>query len=172
MDKNIRQPQAQHRPLCSGDCRRRLHCCGYHSVVLSNFEDVLLIKTDAAGETLWEKTFGGQSWDRCHTVRQTDDGGYILAGSSRLKEESNADTWLLKTDAVGNPLWQQTFESVSSDEVTSLQITSDGGFVLAGSSASMDGSPADLLLIKTDARGTIPLEPEENPQRLGFSIVK
>jgi hypothetical protein len=36
----------------------------------------------------------------------------------------------------------------------------------------MDGSPADLLLIKTDARGTTPLEPEESPQRLGYSIVK
>jgi hypothetical protein len=137
-----------------------------------NFEDVLLIKTDATGKTLWEKTFGGQSWDRCHTVRQTDDGGYILAGSSRLKEESNADAWLLKTNAVGNPLWQQTFESISSDEVTSLQITSDGGFVLAGSSASMDGSPADLLLIKTDARGTTPSRPEETLQRLGAVLEK
>ena len=145
---------------------------GITQAFFPNFEDVLLIRTDAAGETLWEKTFGGQSWDRCYAIRQTDDGGYILAGSSRLKEESKADAWLLKTDAVGDPLWQRTFESVSSDEITSLQTTSDGGFVLVGSSASMDGSPADLLLIKTDARGTTPLEPEESPQRLGYSIVK
>ena len=132
----------------------------------------MLIKTDHTGNTLWEKTFGGQSWDRCHTVRQTEDGGYILAGSSRLKEKSSSNAWLLKTNAIGNPIWERTFESTSSYELTSLQITSDGGFIVAGSSASMDGSPADLLLIKTNARGTIPLEPEENSQRLGYSIVK
>jgi hypothetical protein len=137
-----------------------------------NFDDVLLIKTDNTGNTLWEKTFGGQSWDRCHTVRQTEDGGYILAGSSRLKEKSSANAWLLKTNAIGNPIWERTFESTSSYELTSLQITSDGGFIVAGSSTSMDGAPADLLLIKTDAQGVTSSESDQNPQRLGYNTVR
>lgn len=135
-----------------------------------NYEDVLLIRTDANGEALWEKTFGGQSWDRSTDVREADDGGFALAGSTRLKEEGNADPWLLKLDGNGEPVWRRAFESASSDEVYSLQLTTDGGFVMTGSSAPIDGSPADLLLIKTDARGNTPTESAEPRHRLGAAV--
>ena len=139
---------------------------GISQAFFPNYEDVVLIRTDTAGEVIWERSFGGQSWDRAAAVRQTSDGGFLVAGSSQLKEEGNANAWLMKIDLNGDPLWERRFESGSSDVVHALQITSDGGCVLAGASTPLDGGPADLLLIKTDARGIVP----ESPVRLSGQL--
>ena len=72
----------------------------------------------------------------------------------------------MKIDLNGDPLWERRFESGSSDVVHAVQITSDGGYVLVGASTPLDGGPADLLLIKTDARGNVP----ESPVRLSGQL--
>jgi hypothetical protein len=64
--------------------------------------DIFLIKTDANGNIIWAKTYGGASWDEAYSVQQTSDGGYILAGLTRSFGAGDWDIFLIKTDANGN----------------------------------------------------------------------
>jgi len=139
---------------------------GISQAFFPNYEDVALLRTDAGGEVIWERSFGGQSWDRPAAVRQTPDGGFLIAGSSQLKEEGNSDVWLMKIDTDGDPLWERLFDSVTSDVVHALQITTDGGCLMVGAADPLDGGPADLLIIKTDARGNVP----DSPVRLSGQL--
>jgi hypothetical protein len=64
--------------------------------------DLWLIKTDSLGSKVWDKTFGGKSFDIGFSVKQTTDGGYIVTGCIRDDSTGDSDVLLLKTDADGN----------------------------------------------------------------------
>jgi len=94
--------------------------------------DIYLVKTDANGDTLWTRTYGGSEWDQCPSVRQTTDGGYIVAGQTSSFGAGNEDVYLVKTDANGDTLWTRTYGGSESDYGESVQQTSDGGYIVAG----------------------------------------
>tara|TARA_B100000029_G_scaffold516811_1_gene634792 strand:+ start:292 stop:3789 length:3498 start_codon:yes stop_codon:yes gene_type:complete len=127
-----------------------------------NYEDVIIIRTNEEGKSLWEKTFGGQSWDRSSSVIQTKEGNFVVAGSSRLNDESTADSWLMKFDSNGNQIWEKKYSNSFDDDIYSIENTTDGGFVMVGTSTSIDGSPSNLLIIKTDFKGDIPKDDLHN----------
>ena len=112
--------------------------------------DVWLVKTDASGDTLWTKTFGGSELDIGYSVQQTLEGGYIIAGVSF---SFGADVWLIKTDASGDTLWTKTFGGSNYDFGRSVQQTIDGGYIIAGYTRSFGAGDEDVWLIKTDASG-------------------
>ena len=77
--------------------------------------DVYLIKTDASGDTLWTRTYGGPDGDRGHSVQQTADGGYIIAGSTNSFGAGRRDVYLIKTNAQGDTLWTRTYGGSDDD---------------------------------------------------------
>ncbi len=116
--------------------------------------DIRLIKTDALGDSLWTKTFGGTSYDIVSAVQQTVDGGYILSGQTGSSGAGSTDFWLIKTDENGILEWDETYGGVLADEAYSMQQTDDNGFIITGFTESFGAGSKDVWLIKTDENGT------------------
>jgi hypothetical protein len=114
----------------------------------AGYDDFWAVKTDANGDTLWTRTYGGSSTDDCRSVKQTSDGGYIFAGVNRSINHVDC-AWLVKTDANGDTLWTRIFPEGSSFNVV-LQ-TSDGGYVMGGNKPSPN---YNAWLVRTDSSGS------------------
>ena len=115
--------------------------------------DLWLIKTDAAGDTVWTRTCGGAHMDWGNAVRQTQDGGYIVAGCTRSVGEDFGTVWLVKFSAEGDTVWTRTFGGTDGEEGTAVQETQDGGYVVTGNTYHFGAGSNDMWLIKTDAGG-------------------
>ncbi len=122
--------------------------------------DAWIIKTDKYGNIEWKKIYGGSNYEEFRSVKQTLDGGYILAGGSRSDDgdigfnHGNADVWILKISAEGNQEWQKIYGGIPSDAARDIQITRDGGFVLCAHKELNTGS-SDFWIIKLSAVGDI-----------------
>ncbi len=117
--------------------------------------DIWLIKTNATGNEVWSKTFGGKGDDFGTTIQQTTDGGYILTGHTSSYGAGGMDLWMIKTDAAGNEVWSKTFGGKGDDFGTTVQQTSDGGYIMTGRTSSYGAGGMDLWMIKTDANGNV-----------------
>lgn len=135
---------------------------GYHGG-----EDAWVVRLDAAGNILWEKAFGGTNDDWFQAVQQTSDGGYIFGGVTKSNNgdvsgfHGDVDGWVLKLDINGNIQWQRTLGGTDSDQVQDIQQTTDGGYIVAAVSFSIDGDVSfnhgfsDYWIIKLNAAGSI-----------------
>jgi hypothetical protein len=108
--------------------------------------DLYLIKTDAHGDTLWTRRYGGPHEDMGMCVRQTTDSGYIAVGHAELFGAVNYSVYLVRTDKNGDSLWTRTYGGAGDDEGQTVDQTADGGFIVAGTSGS-------TYLIRTTANG-------------------
>jgi len=116
-----------------------------------DYSDVYLMKTDSSGIQQWSKRFGqGYYNDGGYSVQQTTDGGYIITGYTWSFGNGSADVYLIKTDGNGIEQWYQTFGGTDDDYGTSVQQTTDGGYIITGGAGSY---PPDVYLIKTDGNG-------------------
>jgi hypothetical protein len=114
---------------------------------------VYLIKTNANGDTLWTKTFGGGNVEDAFSVQQTTDGGYVITGDTKSSGAGDYDVYLIKTDANGATVWTKTFGGSNTDWGNSVQQTSDGGFIITGVTFSFGPGDSNVYLIKTNANG-------------------
>nr|MDO8097621.1 hypothetical protein [Candidatus Njordarchaeota archaeon] len=116
--------------------------------------DFWLVKTDGNGNLQWSKTYGGTLDDGASSVQQTSDGGYITAGATYSFGAGGYDSWLVKVDSSGNHQWNMTYGGTSDDVAKSVQQTSDGGYIMAGSTLSFGAGLADFWLVKIGGTAT------------------
>ncbi|MHA2272257.1 MAG: hypothetical protein ACXACI_10365 [Candidatus Hodarchaeales archaeon] len=106
-------------------------------------QDFWLVKTDTNGQHEWNITFGGAANDVFRSVTQTVDGGFALLGGTWSYGAGDQDIWLVKTDANGQPEWNETYGGVGAQRGLSVIQTPDGDYAISGGS----------MLIKTDNNG-------------------
>jgi hypothetical protein len=125
---------------------------GFSSTPSSGQEDdIYLIKTDSTGNELWSRTFIKKGIDHASSVKQTQDGGYIVVGDTERPIEGWSDVYLIKTDSEGKEVWSRTFGESRGDFGNSVQQTKDGGYIVAG--LISDTVTNYVYLIKTDSEG-------------------
>jgi hypothetical protein len=115
--------------------------------------DIYLIKTDAAGGTVWTRTYGGSLTEYGYDVQPTTDGGFILVGSTKSSGSGKKDIYLIKTDSLGAPSWSKTYGGAEDDEGWSVRATTDNGYIICGTTSSFGAGYGDLYLIKIDSIG-------------------
>lgn len=115
--------------------------------------DVFVVKTDADGDTLWMRAYGGNSLDYGHGVCETADGGFIAAGYTMSCGAGREDVYILRLDASGDTLWTRTYGGSGLDEARAVCLTSDGYIIVAGQTESFGSGESDVYLLKIDAYG-------------------
>jgi hypothetical protein len=115
--------------------------------------DAWLVKLDSDGNEQWNKSYGGNRADYGFDIIQNNDGGYTIAGGTKTYSIGDHDTWLVKTDYLGNEIWNKSFGGEMRDQGYALLKSSDDGFVICGGSGSFTPGPNDYWVIKTDDKG-------------------
>ena len=124
-------------------------------VILVTLFILPLTKVSAQSSAMWDKTYGGTEWDRAKSLVVTSDGGYAIVGRTNSFGEGGGDAWLVKTDALGNMMWNHSYGGTNFDAAISLVVTSDGGYAVAGFTSSFGAGDADFWLVKTDSYGNM-----------------
>jgi len=129
--------------------------------------DYWVVKLTASGTLDWQKCLGGLNNDVGKSVQQTADGGYIVAGYTYSNDGNVTgnhgliDIWVVKLDSTGSVLWEKCLGGLSSDSASSIQQTSDGGYIVAGYTNSNDGNVTgnhgveDCWIVRLDSAGTL-----------------
>lgn len=113
--------------------------------------DIWFIKTNSNGVEQWNKTYGGTEYESLGGILELPGNKYLFSGSTTSYGSGNADVWLFSTDNSGNMEENKTFGSNESDYCNALIATSDGGFLLAGSTTANSQGSSDVWMIKLNS---------------------
>ena len=148
--------------------------------------DFWVLKLTDSGSIQWKRTYGGSDIEALYQIKQTSDGGYIVAGYTHSNngdvsgDHGDYDAWVLKLNSAGAIQWQRCLGGSGWDEAWSVQQTSDGGYILAGRSSSTDGDVTvnhgflDYWVVKLNHDGEIQWQRSMggSDEDLGFAIVQ
>lgn len=116
-------------------------------------EDMYVVKLNAIGDTLWTKTYGGIHQEEAFSIKQTVDGGYIVAGYTNSFGAGAADVYYIKINSVGDTTWTKTLGGPGDDRGNSIVQTTDGGYLLAGYKNDTTMHINQAYVVKTNAVG-------------------
>ena len=111
-------------------------------------EDMYLVKINSVGDTLWTKTYGGAKDDEAKSVKQTNDGGYILTGFTKSMGDSLGDIYTIKTNSLGDTLWTKKFGGAQADIGNDVLESVLGGYIIGGETKSFGAGGSDGVIIK------------------------
>ncbi len=114
---------------------------------------MFVVRTDANGDTLWTKTYGGSQWDIAKKIIALADGGFALVGQTYSYGNGQGDAYLLRLDMLGDTIWTRTYGGTNPDGLNSIGSTSDGGFILAGYTESAGMGGKDIWILRTTSIG-------------------
>ncbi len=129
--------------------------------------DFWVVKVDYTGNIEWQQSLGGSLNDYGYGVIQTTDGGYAVVGQSNSNDgdvsgnNGGADVWVVKLNATGGIIWQNSYGGSLNENATGIVQTSDGGYVVVGFTTSNDGDvsgnngSSDVWVIKLTASGNL-----------------
>lgn len=117
--------------------------------------EVWILKLDGNGTIQWQNRYGGSEDDAAHSIQQTSDGGYIVAGETTSFGAGGADAFVFKLKSNGSMDWQKSYGGTNDDRARSIQQTSDGGFIVAGETNSFAAGGSDIWVWKLDATGAV-----------------
>jgi hypothetical protein len=123
----------------------------------SSNSNLTVIKTNSLGNVLWSKNYGGSGTEIGYSIKELDDGGYIILGESNsysLATSDSIDAWILKIDMIGDSIWSASYGSYGIDIGFDITTTYDGGYVVTGTSYTNLGNN-QLWIFKTDSIGNI-----------------
>uniref|UniRef100_A0A2B4R816 Uncharacterized protein n=1 Tax=Stylophora pistillata TaxID=50429 RepID=A0A2B4R816_STYPI len=122
----------------------------------SGAEDFWIVKLDQFGEKVWEKKFGGSKKDIAHSIIETSDGKYVVAGETKSKKATNGggtEFWVMKLNTDGSKIWDVAYGKKYTDQAYSIVETSDGGFAVAGSVRQSTAQKLDFWILKLNSTG-------------------
>ncbi len=149
----------------------------------ANGHDFYLVKTDSNGNLEWNKTYGRTGDQTAYCMVQSHEGGYVIAGTTNYYPDPYIynDVYVVKTDALGNLLWNKTYGGINGETAYSMTRTNDGGYVIAGIInyiSSVGTGASDVYLIKIDGNGNLLLNktlggpsPDTQPDT-GYSVIQ
>jgi hypothetical protein len=115
-----------------------------------------LVKIDVNGNLQWNKTYGAASeYNSVYSLVEAKDGGFAMAGTTSYQSHGESDGWLVKTDSMGNLEWEKSIGGAEWDYGSSLVVTSEGGYLIAGQTASFGAGDDDGWLVKTGSQGNV-----------------
>lgn len=123
--------------------------------------DIRIVKTDATGNTIWSKIYGGTKKDTPKMIQPTSDGGYIVAAISRSFGWINPDMWIIKFNSVGDTTWTRRYGGAGNEHCYVVREQPDGSYIAVGKTAS-SSTDADPILLKLNANGTMAVGINEN----------
>ena len=122
--------------------------------------DLLIVKTDSEGDTLWTKLFGGEERETGYGVIESPVGGYIVVGDTGVgpHHEGGGDLWLMKIDEDGELLWSKTMGGSGNDGGRSIFNTQDGGFIVSGFLSDSDSTSPDAWVLRFSPEPSIGID--------------
>ena len=129
--------------------------------------DIRLVKLDSTGEMVWQRNYGSTGFDEVHALLVTSDSGYVIMGGANAGNgdvtghHGNLDAWVLKLDADGDVEWDRAYGGSATDFGKDIKATSDGGYILLGTTSSTNGdvtcglSESRMWVVKVDSTGTV-----------------
>jgi hypothetical protein len=117
--------------------------------------DGWVIRLNAKGDKIWERIYGGREEDVAREIRPSNDGGFVVVGTTNSKGAGRLDAWVFRIDATGKVLWDRALGGADDDEATAVVPMLDGAFVVAGRERSKGAGRQDAWVMRLNALGRI-----------------